>query len=108
MKQGQGKIYLLAAFSLAGTSVITGYILAIKLSSFIITTISLGIMLSCLLPFYWTKTVRTIRRLARRDWIMILFQVIFGIFLFRTFLLFGVKSLGCANALADKKTTIIT
>lgn len=87
----QGKMYLLGAFSLAGTSVITGYILAIKLSSFMITSISLGIVLLCLLPFYGKKTVRTIRLLTKSDWIMILFQAIFGIFLFRTFLLFGVK-----------------
>ena len=45
----QGKMYLLGAFSLAGTSVITGYILAIKLSSFMITSISLGIVLLAVL-----------------------------------------------------------
>lgn len=91
MRHVQGKLYLLGAFSLAGTSVITGYILSMKLNSFMITAVSLGIVLVCLLPFYGTKTVRTIRLLTKRDWIMILFQAVFGIFLFRTFLLFGVK-----------------
>ncbi|BAL01657.1 hypothetical protein OBV_44580 [Oscillibacter valericigenes Sjm18-20] len=90
MKQFQGKMYLLGAFSLAGTSVITGYILTAKLSSFTITAFSLGIVLICLLPFYLTKTIQTIRMLTKSDWLMILFQAIFGIFLFRTFLLFGV------------------
>ncbi len=90
MKQFQGKVYLLGAFSLAGTSVITGYILTEKLNSFIITTLSLGIVLICFLPFYGAKTLQTVRILTKRDWLMILCQAVFGIFLFRTFLLFGV------------------
>lgn len=84
-------MYLLGAFLLAGTSVITGYILAVKLNNYIITAVSLGIVLVCLLPFYGTKTVQTMRMLTKSDWIMILFQAVFGIFLFRTFLLFGVS-----------------
>lgn len=90
MKQFQGKVYLLGAFSLAGTSVITGYILTEKLNSFTITALSLGIVLICFLPFYGAKTLQTIRKLTKSDWLMILCQAIFGIFLFRTFLLFGV------------------
>ncbi len=91
MENTKGKIYLLSAFSLAGTSVITGHILTGKLSSFTITTVSLGILLLCLSPFYYRKVVQTIRLLTNNDWKMILFQAIFGIFLFRTFLLYGVK-----------------
>lgn len=91
MRHIQGKIYLLGAFSLAGTSVITGRILSIKLSSFTITAISLGMVLVFLLPFYGLKTVKTIHAMAKSDWVMILFQAVFGIFLFRTFLLFGVR-----------------
>lgn len=91
MRRMKGKLYLLGAFSLAGTSVITGHILAMKLSIFTITAISLGIVLICLFPFYATKTVQTIRMLTKNDGIMILFQAVFGIFLFRTFLLFGVN-----------------
>lgn len=90
MKQIRGKMYLLGAFSLAGTSVITGYILTAKLSSFTITALSLGIVLICLLPFYGTKTIQTIRMMTKSDWLMTLCQSIFGIFLFRTFLLFGI------------------
>lgn len=90
MKQFQGKLYLLGAFSLAGTSVITGYILTEKLNSFIITALSLGIVLICFLPFYGVKTLHTIRILTKNDWLMILCQAIFGIFLFRTFLLLGI------------------
>ena len=91
MKKIKGKIYLLLAFSLAGTSVITGYILSEKLSSFTITAVSLGITILCLLPFYGVKTVQTIRLLKKSDWKMLVLQAVFGIFLFRIFLLFGVR-----------------
>lgn len=90
MRQFQGKMYLLGAFSLAGTSVITGYILTAKLNSFTITALSLGIVLICFLPFYGAKTIQTMRILTKKDCLMILCQAVFGIFLFRTFLLFGV------------------
>jgi len=91
MKNIKGKIYLLLAFSLAGTSVITGHILSETLNSFTITAVSLGIMLLCLSPFYGAKAVQTIRQLKRNDWKMLVLQAVFGIFLFRTFLLFGVN-----------------
>jgi len=86
----KGKIYLLLAFSLGGTSVITGYLLFEKLGSFTVTSVSLGLMLLCLSPFYGRKTVQTIRLLGRSDWKMLLLQAVFGIFLFRIFLLLGV------------------
>lgn len=91
MKNIIGKIYLLFAFTLAGTSVITGYILSEKLSRFTITAVSLGIMILCLSPFYGAKTVQTIRLLNRNDWRLLVLQAIFGIFLFRVFLLLGVN-----------------
>lgn len=90
MKAIKGKLYLLLAFSLAGTSVITGRILSEKLGSFTITAVSLIIMLLCLLPFYGAKIVGAIRLLKRSDWKMLVLQAVFGIFLFRIFLLFGV------------------
>lgn len=90
MKNIKGKICLALAFSLAGTSVITGYILSEKLGSFTITAVSLGIVLLCLCPFYGTKTVHTMHLLKRSDWNMLVLQAVFGIFLFRIFLLFGV------------------
>lgn len=68
MKNIAGKIYLLCAFSLAGTSVVTGYILSEKLSRFTITAVSLGIMILCLSPFYGLKTVQTMRKLNKSNW----------------------------------------
>lgn len=87
----KGNIYLFFGYMLAGTSVITGYLLIDKLSNFLITAISLGIVLLCLAPFYALKTLHAIKLLKWRDWIMLLLQALFGIFLFRTFLLFGLK-----------------
>lgn len=98
MKNIMGKIYLLFAFSLAGTSVITGYILSEKLSRFTITAVSLGIMILCLFPFYGAKTIHTIRLLKRNDWKLLMLQAVFGIFLFRVFLLLGVRLTSAAEA----------
>lgn len=81
----QGKIYLLIAFSLAGTSVVTGSILTEKLSSFAITSFSLLIVLICLLPLYAMKTIQTIKKMTKRDWIMTFCQAIFGNFYFVLF-----------------------
>ena len=79
------------AFTVAGTSVITGYILSEKLSQFTITAVSLGIMLLLLSPFYGVKVFQTICLLKGSDWKMLVLQAIFGIFLFRVFLLLGVN-----------------
>ncbi len=98
MVSTQGKLYLTGAFSLAGTSVVTGYLLSSKLSGFTITAVSMAIVLLGLSPFYGGKTLRTIRMLNRLDWIMIFFQAVFGIFLFRMFLLFGVRLTSTAEA----------
>jgi len=51
-QQTQGKLYLTGAFLLAGTSVVTGYLLSATLSSFTITAAGMGIVLCGLLPFY--------------------------------------------------------
>nr|WP_092067849.1 DMT family transporter [Dendrosporobacter quercicolus]NSL46810.1 EamA family transporter [Dendrosporobacter quercicolus DSM 1736]SDL64726.1 Permease of the drug/metabolite transporter (DMT) superfamily [Dendrosporobacter quercicolus] len=90
MSEIKGKFFLLLAFSLAGTSVVTARMLAEKLNSFTITAVSLGLLLLCLLPVYANKTAKTIRLLKITDWRMLLLQALFGIFLFRIFLLFGV------------------
>ncbi|WP_052339892.1 DMT family transporter [Gorillibacterium massiliense] len=84
-----GKIYLFFAFLLAGTSVVTARILSDSLGVFTLTALSLGILLLCLLPFYLNRTIRTVRAFKKTDWILILLQATFGIFLFRVFLLLG-------------------
>ncbi len=98
MKQFEGKLYLLFAFLLAGTSVVTGRILLEKLGSFTIAAVGLGLLLLCLTPFYLKKLVRTVRRIHKADWYMLLSQAVFGIFLFRVFLLLGVQSTSTIEA----------
>jgi len=93
-----GKLYLTGAFALAGTSVITGYLLSSALSGFTIMAVSMVVVLAGLLPFYAVRTIRTVRILSGHDWLMLLFQAVFGIFLFRIFLLFGVQSTSTAEA----------
>lgn len=94
----KGKIYLMLGFSLAGTSVITGYILSKSLKSFTITAVSLSILLLCLSPFYFGKTLKTVSILQKSDWKMLILQAVFGIFLFRVFLLLGVGLTTTAEA----------
>ena len=98
MQSQHGKLYLSGAFSLAGTSVITGYLLSAKLPAFLIMLISMGIVIVCLLPLYAGRAIQTIRRLSKHDWVMLFLQALFGIFLFRLFLLFGVTLTSTAEA----------
>ena len=90
MEQLKGRLFLLGAFSLAGTSVVTGHILKLSLGSFTITALSLAIVLICVTPFYASKTMAIARSLSKYDWLMLVLQAVFGIFLFRAFLLYGV------------------
>jgi drug/metabolite transporter (DMT)-like permease len=98
MRSTLGKFYLTGAFALAGTSVITGYVLSEKLSGFTITAVSMGVVLAGLLPFYFRKTLRAIRALTGRDWLTLAAQAVFGIFLFRMFLLLGVRQTSATEA----------
>jgi drug/metabolite transporter (DMT)-like permease len=97
-QSNQGKLYLTGAFTLAGTSVMTGYLLSAKLGGFTIIALSMVIVLAGLSPFYAAKTIQTTKTLSRRDWTLLLLQAAFGIFLFRLFLLLGVRSTSTAEA----------
>lgn len=98
MREIKGKAYLLFAFVLAGTSVVTARFVSDKLGSFTITTVSLGLLLLCLFPFYASQTITTMRWLKGDDWKMILLQAVFGIFAFRIFLLLGLNLTSTAEA----------
>ncbi|WP_322924849.1 DMT family transporter [Paenibacillus campi] len=91
MQQLKGKIYLLIAFTLAGTSVVTSSILSVRLHLFTITAVALGILLLCMTPFYGKQTLRTIRHMDRNDWLMLILQALIGMFVFRICLLLGVS-----------------
>lgn len=97
MENLKGKFYLACAFILAGTSVVTGRVLSEKLGTFTITAGSLGLLLICLFPFYLRKILKTLRRMKKYDWLLLLLQAVFGIFLFRVLLLIGIRYAGAAQ-----------
>ncbi|MCO7125326.1 DMT family transporter [Sporolactobacillus shoreicorticis] len=89
MERLRGMVYFLVAFALAGTSVISAQLLNEKLGTFTITSVSLLIALFCLLPLCWKKVIATLGRLSAGEWLLLCVQAVFGVFLFRFFLLTG-------------------
>lgn len=98
MQQIKGMLFLFGAFSLAGTSVIAARYVTGKLGTFTITCISLLFALLCLIPFSGRKTIRVIQHLTTMDWVYLFFQSIFGVFLYRMFLLLGLLHTSSAEA----------
>jgi len=82
--------YLFLSFTLAGTSIIAGKFLT-SLGTFTITSVCLFLVLLILIPFYHFRILNYLKTLNRNDWILICLQAVFGIFLFRAFLLSGLK-----------------
>jgi drug/metabolite transporter (DMT)-like permease len=85
----KGPIFLFCAFSLAGTSVISARFVSGKIGTFTITAVSLFFALLILLPPSWRKLTEVIQITPLRGYFVFLLQALFGIFLFRLFLLSG-------------------
>lgn len=98
MKQIKGMLFLFGAFTLAGTSVISARFVTGKLGTFTITAVSLFLALLCLIPLTAKKIRMTIRQMSALDWILLFVQALFGIFLFRMFLLVGLLHTSSAEA----------
>jgi len=94
----KGSIYLLCAFTLAGTSVISARYLSGKLGVFTITAVSLLLGFLFLVAICAKKLIRTVRSMGVRDWGILFLQALFGIFLFRMFLLQGLLRTSTAEA----------
>jgi drug/metabolite transporter (DMT)-like permease len=86
-----GMLYLTGAFTLAGTSVISARFVSEYLGTFTITAISLIFAVACLLPFRISGLKAGISGLKLKNWAMLFLQAVFGIFLFRLFLLQGLQ-----------------
>ncbi|MCE5287167.1 MAG: DMT family transporter [Pelosinus sp.] len=84
-----GMLFLTGAFTLAGTSVIAGRFVAGTVGTFTIASASLFFALLALLPLCAQKVHLTIRQMTVSDWLRLLLQALFGVFLFRWFLLKG-------------------
>ncbi|MHB8074333.1 DMT family transporter [Desulfosporosinus fructosivorans] len=89
MEQLKGKLYLMSAFALAGTSVIAARFVTGHLGTFTITATSLLLAILALLPLCRRNLRKTIPLMSVRDWVTLLLQALCGIFLFRMFLLQG-------------------
>lgn len=97
-KQTKGMLFLTGAFSLAGTSVISARFVTGKLDTFTITAVSLFFSLICLAPINGREIFKAIKNASLRDWTLIFFQALFGIFMFRMFLLFGLSRTSSVEA----------
>ncbi|WP_333594111.1 DMT family transporter [Anaerospora hongkongensis] len=93
-----GMLYLTGAFSLAGTSVIAGSLLSGKLGVFTISAVSLLVAVVGLLPFCAANLRAVLPYLPVRRWLELFLQALFGIFLFRMFLLQGLLGTSAGEA----------
>lgn len=84
-----GVFFLIGAFTLAGTSVIAGRFVSGILGVFTIAAGSLFFALLLLAPLCARKLRQTFGQLSKADWLRLLLQALFGVFLFRWLLLKG-------------------
>lgn len=89
MGKKSGPLFLTGAFTLAGTSVVAARYVSGSLGTFTITAISLLFALLCLLPFCGKRLVEAVGSMRLKNWLPLFMQAVFGIFLFRLFLLQG-------------------
>lgn len=86
-----GYLQLAGAMSLAGSSVVVGKIIA-HIPIFICQSISLFFALIVIIPFAIMKEGSFKEfKINRMDWLLILMQSIFGVFLFRVFMILGLR-----------------
>ncbi|MDF2679654.1 MAG: protein of unknown function transrane [Brevibacillus sp.] len=98
LERFKGMFYLFCAFSFAGSSVIAARFFQSSLGTFTISAVSLLLALLCLLPLCGRKLMRTIRLLTAKEWLILTYQALFGVFLFRMFLLYGLAKTSTAEA----------
>ena len=94
----KGPLYLFGAFTLAGTSVIAARFVSSYLGVFTTTVVSLFFAVLCLLPLCRGSLIKIIKQMKVKDWLMLLLQALFGIFLFRMFLLKGLSHTSSGEA----------
>lgn len=96
-KNWKATVQLVAAMSLAGSSVVVGKGLADSLPVFLTTFATLLVALIVMLPFAWLKRAE-IRALGPREWVYLFLQGMCGIVLFRVLMLSGLRTVGAAQA----------
>jgi len=98
MQMVPGALFLTGAFTLAGTSVIAARSVTGDVGTFTIAAVSLFFAVIALLPFCWQTLKETLRQTSLREWIPLILQALFGIFLFRMFLLQGLMHTSAGEA----------
>lgn len=98
MERFAGALYLMGAFMLGGTSVIAGRYVSGLLGIFTIATVSLLFALAGLLPLCRGVLAKAVALLTRRDGVRFFLQALFGIFLFRIFVLQGLLRTSAGEA----------
>lgn len=98
MKRFSGALFLSGAFILAGTSVVAARLVGPGLGPFTISAVSLLVALPALLVACGGRVAGRVRRMVLRDWLFVLMQALFGVFLFRLFLLKGLALTSSAEA----------
>ncbi|HHV99863.1 MAG TPA: DMT family transporter [Clostridiaceae bacterium] len=98
MNQLSGKLYLICAFSLAGTSVISAKFVTGKLGTFTITAVSLFFAFVFLVLLCGKQLVRYIQLISFRNFLYLSLQAFCGIFLSRMFLLSGLHYTSAGEA----------
>jgi drug/metabolite transporter (DMT)-like permease len=93
-----GPIFLVGAFTLAGTSVVAAQMVTAKLGTFTIAAVSLGLAILVLLPLSFNSLGRTMRGMTARGWLVMFLQAVSGIFLFRVLLLQGLLRTSAGEA----------
>jgi len=96
--QVRGMIFLTYAFALAGTSVVSARFVVGRLGTFTITAVSLFFVLLLLVPLAGSRIIESLRGVSMWEWVYLFFQALFGIFLFRMFLLLGLLHTTSAEA----------
>lgn len=98
LKGMAGPFYLFCAFTLAGTSVLSAEYVSVKLGTFTITAVSLFFALVFLLPLCRGRLMRELKSMTRKDAFFLFVQALFGMFLFRMFLIMGLTHTSAGEA----------
>ena len=98
LKKSVGVLYLIAAFALAGTSVVTARQLDGRIGNFTLMAVSLLFALALLLPLCGRKRLARLRHMPLPLLGRAFQQAFFGIFLFRVLLLYSLKYTSAAEA----------
>ncbi|MCK9313156.1 MAG: DMT family transporter [Methanocorpusculum sp.] len=98
MVQLKGALYLAGAFFMAGSSVVAARFVSGKLGVFTIAAVSLSLAFLVLLPVCRHTLIDSVKIMRKHDWMTMLLQALFGMFLFRMFLLQGLNYTSATEA----------